>query len=138
MALRAIDDISINSIIGSGSFITGNLKVNGFVRIDGDIDGNLETDGNVIIGDNARIRGNIHAKSAIIGGIILGDVIAAENVKLLTNSVVIGDILSHKVQIEDKATFHGHCISIKDEQNFSTESEKYLQSKAIKEKANLA
>ena len=58
MALR-IDDISINTILGQGSAITGNIKINGFVRIDGDIDGNLETDGNIIIGENARIRGNI-------------------------------------------------------------------------------
>ena len=33
------DDISINSIIGAGTVIRGDIKVNGFVRIDGDIDG---------------------------------------------------------------------------------------------------
>ena len=58
MALR-IDDISINTIIGNGSSILGDIQVNGFVRIDGNIDGNLKTDGNVIVGDNAKIRGNI-------------------------------------------------------------------------------
>ena len=73
MALR-IDDISINTLIGNGSAISGDIKVNGFVRIDGDIDGNLETDGNVIVGENARIRGDVKAKSIIIGGIILGNV----------------------------------------------------------------
>ena len=81
MALR-IDDISINTIIGKGSEIKGNVKVNGFVRIDGDIDGNLETDGNVIVGENARIRGNITAKSIILGGIILGNIFATDSVKV--------------------------------------------------------
>ena len=71
MALRT-DDISINTIIGKGSAISGNMKVNGFIRIDGDIDGSLETDGNVIVGENARIRGDLTAKSVIIGGIIKG------------------------------------------------------------------
>ena len=137
MALK-IDDISINTIIGSGSSISGDVHINGFIRIDGDIDGNLETDGNVIIGENARIQGNLKAKSVIIGGIILGNVHAAENVKLLSNAVVIGDILSHKVQIEDKSTFHGHCISIKDSERYQTETDKYLQSKAIKEKVVLS
>ena len=137
MALK-IDDISINTIIGSGSSISGDVHINGFIRIDGDIDGNLETDGNVIIGENARIQGNLKAKSVIIGGIILGNVHAAENVKLLSNAVVIGDILSHKVQIEDKSTFHGHCISIRDTERYQTETDKYLQSKAIKEKVVLA
>lgn len=137
MALR-IDDISINTIIGNGSVITGDLKISGFVRIDGDIDGNLETDGNIIIGEHARIRGNVTAKSAIIGGIVTGNIYAIESVKLLTNSVVLGDILSHKVQIDEDSVFHGHCISVKDDAHYSLVSQKYLQSVAIKEKVSLS
>lgn len=135
MALR-IDDISINTILGHGSVISGDIKVNGFVRIDGDIDGNLETDGNILIGENARIRGNLKAKSAMVGGIVLGDIHAIESVKLLSNSTVIGDILSHKVQIEESAVFHGHCISIKNEETYNTAAQEYLQSEAIKAKVN--
>ena len=136
MALR-IDDISINTIIGKGSEIKGNVKVNGFVRIDGDIDGNLETDGNVIIGENARLRGNLTAKSVIIGGIIKGNIHAAESVKVLSDAAVIGDILSKKVQVEASAIFHGHCISIKDDSEYGKISGEYLQSKAIKDKVIL-
>ena len=136
MALR-IDDISINTLIGSGSSISGDVKINGFVRVDGDIKGNLETDGNVIIGDNARLQGNLTAKSVIVGGIILGDVTVTESVKLLTNSIVIGDIISRKLQIDNDALFQGHCISIKDESRFKTESDKYLQSKAIQKKVSI-
>ena len=136
MALR-LDDISLNTIIGNGSAISGNIKVNGFVRIDGDLNGNLETDGNILIGENARIKGNITAKAAIIGGIILGNINVSESVVLLSDSAVIGDILSHKVQIDDKAIFHGHCISIKNDESFTKESQLFLQSKAIKEKVAL-
>ena len=136
MALK-IDDISINTIIGKGSAISGDLKVNGFIRIDGDIDGNLETDGNVIIGENARLRGNLTAKSVIIGGIIKGNIHAAESVKVLSEAAVIGDILSKKVQVEASAVFHGHCISIKDDSEYGKISSEYLQSKAIKDKVIL-
>ena len=137
MALK-VDDISINTIIGKGSSITGNLKINGFVRLDGDIDGNLETDGNIIIGDSARIKGDVRAKAVIVGGIVVGNILAQESVKLLSNSAVLGDVISRKVQVEDKATFHGHCISIKDEDHFQKISDSYLQSKAIKEKVVLS
>lgn len=136
MALR-IDDISINTIIGKGSAISGNMKVNGFIRIDGDIDGSLETDGNVIVGENARIRGDLTAKSVIIGGIIKGNIKATESVKILSDAAVIGDVLSHKVQIDGSAIIHGHCISIKDDSEYSRASGEYLQSKAIKEKVIL-
>ena len=133
MALR-IDDISINTILGHGSAITGNIKINGFVRIDGDIDGNLETDGNIIIGENARIRGNVKAKSVIVGGIVLGNIEASQSIKVLATSAVIGDIVSHKVQVEQNAIIHGHFISIKDEQKFLKISDEYLQALAIKQK----
>ena len=137
MALK-VDDISINTIIGKGSSITGNLRINGFVRLDGDIDGNLETDGNIIIGDSARIRGDVKAKAVIVGGIVVGNILAQESAKLLSNSAVLGDVISRKVQVEDKATFHGHCISIKDEEQFQKTSDAYFQSKAIKEKVVLS
>ena len=137
MALK-VDDISINTIIGKGSSITGNLHINGFVRLDGDIDGNLETDGNIIIGDSARIRGDVKAKAVIVGGIVVGNILAQESAKLLSNSAVLGDVISRKVQVEDKATFHGHCISIKDEEQFQKTSDAYFQSKAIKQKVVLS
>ncbi len=136
MALR-VDDISINTIIGKGSAISGNMKVNGFIRIDGDIDGSLETDGNVIVGENARIRGDLTAKSVIIGGIIKGNIKANESVKILAEAAVIGDVISRKVQVDGSAIIHGHCISIKDEAEFGKTSGEYLQSKAIKEKVIL-
>ena len=136
MALRT-DDISINTIIGKGSAISGNMKVNGFIRIDGDIDGSLETDGNVIVGENARIRGDLTAKSVIIGGIIKGNIKANESVKILADAAVIGDVISRKVQVDGSALIHGHCISIKDEVEYGKISGEYLQSRAIKEKVSL-
>ncbi|MGP1496703.1 MAG: bactofilin family protein [Treponema sp.] len=136
MALR-FDDISINTLIGNGSFVRGDLKVNGFIRIDGDIAGNLETDGAVIISEKARILGNVTAKSIIVGGIIIGDITAKEGIKLLSSSAVIGNIMSRRVQMEDKVIFHGHCISIENEENYEKSSESFLQAKAIREKAVL-
>ena len=136
MALRT-DDISINTLIGNGSFVSGNLKVNGFIRVDGDIDGNLDTDGAVIISEKARIRGNITAKSVIVGGIVFGDISAREGVKLLSSSAVIGNILTRKVRMEDKVIFHGHCISIWNEERFDKEVNAFLEEKAILDKAKL-
>ena len=128
------DDISINTFIGSGSAISGDVRVNGFVRVDGDIDGNFETSGSVIIGEKARIRGNVSAKVAIIGGIVLGDVSATESVKLLTSSTVLGDVITRHIQIDDKVILHGHCIAVEDDASFEEKSEKYLDSKAVRSK----
>lgn len=134
MAFRS-DDISINTLIGNGSFIKGNMRVNGFIRIDGDIDGDIDTDGAVIISEKAKIRGNLTAKSAIVGGIVLGDISAKEGVKLLSSSAVIGNIITKKVQMEDNVIFQGHCISVSDEERFEAAKKYFLQQKAIRDKA---
>lgn len=109
------DDISINTIIGAGSSVSGDIKINGFVRVDGDVDGNIETTSNIIIGAKARIRGDIRAASAVISGIVIGDITAPLSIKLLSTSAVIGDITSKRLVIEDKVILHGHCITLKDE-----------------------
>lgn len=130
------EDISINSIIGKGSSIKGNLKINGFIRIDGDLDGDLETSGNVIVGENARIRGDIIAKSvSVIGGIVYGNIIAPESVKLLSTSVVIGDIQTHKLQSDEKVILHGHCISLLEQNPYENAVLDWQNKKAIQEKS---
>ena len=126
MALRS-DDFSINTVIGEGSTVSGDLRINGSVRLDGDVRGDLDTDGNVQIGERARLCGNLTAKSAIVGGIVL-----------LSSAAVIGDIISQKVRIEEKVIFHGHCISIEDEAKYLAASERYLEAKAIRTKAAFA
>lgn len=130
------EDISINSIIGKGSSIKGNLKINGFIRVDGDLDGDLETSGNVIIGENARVRGDIIAKSvSVIGGIVYGNIIAPDSVKLLSTSVVIGDIQTHKLQSDEKVILHGHCISLLEQNPYENAILDWQNKKAIQEKS---
>ena len=106
------DDISINSIIGAGSSVSGDIKINGFVRVDGDVDGNIETTSNIIIGAKARIRGDIRAASAVISGIVIGDVTAQAGVKLLSTAAVIGDIATSRLVVEDKVMLHGRCTAL--------------------------
>ncbi len=126
------DDISINTLIGSGSAVSGDIHVNGFVRIDGDIDGNLESTGNIIVGNKARINGNLTAISTVVGGIVNGNIYAPEGIKLLSSSAVIGNITTKHLEIEENVIFHGHCIALKQEENFQEAAEQYSNEISIK------
>lgn len=128
------DDISINTLIGPGSFVSGDIKINGFIRIDGDIKGKIESSSNIIIGERAKIQGNITASSIVVGGIVLGDITAPKGIKLLSTSVVIGDIITKSIQIENDAIFNGHCISLSIEEEFKASSRQYLDQQAIRSK----
>ena len=119
MAFR--DDISINSLIGPGTSVSGNLQASGFTRVDGDIDGNLVINGKLIIGDKARIRGEVFATSAIVCGVIKGNIIAPEGVQLFSTASVVGDIVSQKIRLDENALFQGSCIILRDKEKFEKE-----------------
>jgi cytoskeletal protein CcmA (bactofilin family) len=118
MSLFQNDDISINTIVGPGSAVSGDVRVTGFARVDGDIDGNLETTGKLIIGEKARIRGNISAQSVAVGGIVEGDIAAPEFVKIFATSAVTGDVTTHRLEIAEEGVFHGHCIALKNTREY--------------------
>ena len=130
MAFRS-DDISINTFIGSGSAVSGNLKIAGFVTIHGDLDGDLEATGKVIISEGARVRGNITAKSAIVGGVVEGNITAPDFIQLFQTSSVVGDICTRKLVLEDGVLLHGHCISLADETEYQDARSQVLDKAAI-------
>ena len=129
------DDISINTIIGLGSAVSGDVHANGFIRVDGDIDGNLESTGNIIVGDKARINGSITALSIVIGGIVLGDIYAPNGIKLLSSSAVIGNITTKNLEIEENVIFHGHCIALKNDEEFTAAEERFSNEIGIRSHA---
>ena len=126
-----IDDISVNTIVGPGALISGNVTVSGFLRIDGDIDGNVQTQGRVIIGEEARIRGNIHATSVSVGGIVQGDIIAPDYVVILSSGMVIGSVLTKKLRVDDNVILHGFCSAIGDQNSFEEAEKKYSNRQAL-------
>lgn len=128
------DDISFNTMVGPGAFITGDLKLEGFTRVDGDIYGNLETTGKLIIGENARVRGSLTAKSVIVIGIVEGDILAPEGVHLFSSAVVLGDVISRKIKAEEKVVIEGYCISIENPEEFEEAKKRWLDMRAISNK----
>lgn len=125
MAFQSVDNVSINTIVGPGSFIRGELKISGFIRIDGDLDGNLDASGRVIVGENARIRGNVHSLMITIGGVIQGDVIAPEGVIILPTGMVLGNIITKKLQVEDFVILTGKCFAVNDQDRFNMALSEY-------------
>lgn len=126
-----IDDVHINTIIGRDSVVTGAVKIDGIGHINGDIDGSLEVSGSVFIHEDARIRADIKAKDATIGGLVEGDVIAPEGVTILSTGMVVGDIVTKRLVIEDGVIVHGTCSALNDQERFEKELEQYYTRKTI-------
>jgi cytoskeletal protein CcmA (bactofilin family) len=95
------------TFLGKDVVFKGILTLEGNIRVDGRLEGELRSTGTLIVGEHAVIRGNIMAGILITSGQINGDVIASERIKILKPGIVIGDIRTPAISIEAGAFFHG-------------------------------
>ncbi len=95
------------TFLGKDVVFKGVLTLEGNIRVDGRLEGELRSTGTLIVGEHAVIRGNIMAGILITSGQINGDVIASEKIKILKPGIVIGDIRTPAISIEAGAFFHG-------------------------------
>ncbi|HDQ25500.1 MAG TPA: polymer-forming cytoskeletal protein [bacterium] len=99
----------MDTLVGLGGEFKGDLNVKGTVRIDGKIEGNISASDSVIIGENAVVKGDLHAKNIIIGGKVTGDVIAASKLEILNTGELYGDIRTPRLVINEGVIFEGTC-----------------------------
>lgn len=109
MAKSNDNDTTVINLIGSGTEITGDVTCNGDVRIDGILNGNLQTKGKVVIGETGKANGEVSCKNADISGKIEGKIIVSELLSLKPSSFISGDIATNKLAIEPGARFTGNC-----------------------------
>jgi cytoskeletal protein CcmA (bactofilin family) len=102
------DNTAIN-LISIGTDITGDIKSNGDIRIDGSLSGNLNTKGKVVIGATGKVKGEIICKNSEVAGIIEGKIAVGQLLNLKASSKILGDIVTSKLSIEPGAVFSGNC-----------------------------
>ncbi|MCL1930420.1 MAG: polymer-forming cytoskeletal protein, partial [Treponema sp.] len=107
MLFNKYDDFSINTIVGPNTNLKGDIETGGFTRIDGSITGNVSALGRVVIGERARMKGNVSGTAITIGGVVCGNVIAEESLVILSTALVLGDIITRRIQADDGCLLHG-------------------------------
>ncbi len=102
---------SLNNInlIGTGTVIKGEIKCDGDIRVDGTLNGSLESKGKIVVGSTGRIEGDISCNNADISGIVKANVTVSELLSLKSTSSLTGDIITNKLSIEPGAKFSGAC-----------------------------
>lgn len=97
------------SIIAAGTTVKGDISSNGDIRIDGILQGNIQSTAKVVIGANGVVDGDISGQQADIMGKINGTIKVKELLQLKGGSTVSGNIYAAKLQIETNANFNGQC-----------------------------
>jgi cytoskeletal protein CcmA (bactofilin family) len=95
------------TFLGKGVDFKGVIDFDGTVRIDGRLEGEIHTTGTLIVGEHAVVKGIISAGMVVTSGKINGTVTAVEKIRILKPGVLIGNIRSPAISIEEGSHFHG-------------------------------
>lgn len=96
------------AVIGRSIQITGDLRGEEDLRIEGDVSGTIQLKSNSLtIGKDGRIKADVYAKSVYVDGLIEGDIYGTERVTIRKNARVTGNVVSPRVSLEEGARFKG-------------------------------
>jgi len=126
------DDFSINTIIGPKTSLKGDIETGGFTRIDGSIMGNVKASGRVVIGEKARMKSDVSGTAITIGGVVCGNVIAGESLVILSTALVLGDIITRRIQANEGCLIHGRVLVCPDEASWEYAVREHRDAQGVK------
>lgn len=104
----------IDSLIGAGTVIEGDLNFSGGMRIDGQVNGNVvATPGKpstLVLSELAQINGNVDVTHLVVNGVINGSVKASEYLELQSKAKVTGDVSYDTIEIQLGAVIDGRLL----------------------------
>lgn len=97
------------NVIGKNTTIIGEIISEGDFRIDGYLDGKLQTKGKVIIGAEGKVEGSIEAQNADIEGKFTGNLRVFKTLSLKAVANITGEVVVGKLSVEPGAIFNASC-----------------------------
>jgi cytoskeletal protein CcmA (bactofilin family) len=94
--------------IGKSVVIKGELSGSEDLYVDGKVEGTIQLNGhNLVIGPNGHVHADVNAKGVVIQGKLEGNIRASDRTELQKAAVVLGDVVTQRIAIEDGAYLKG-------------------------------
>ncbi|TRZ64543.1 MAG: polymer-forming cytoskeletal family protein [Rhodocyclaceae bacterium] len=105
----------IDSLIGVGTRVEGDVTFEGGLRVDGEIKGNVlsasgEQHSSLVVSEHARIEGEISVSHLVINGTVIGPVSSSELLELQSHARVTGDVQYNTIEIHLGAVVQGRLV----------------------------
>jgi cytoskeletal protein CcmA (bactofilin family) len=104
---KTMAEHSGKDILSSDVEIKGSIKFQKELLIDGKVEGEINSEGVLTIGENADIRGEVKTKSITVFGKVQGNITVTERCELKSKCTLQGDLKAARLVIEEGATFIG-------------------------------
>lgn len=104
----------IDSLIGVGTRIEGNVQFTGGLRVDGEIVGNVSVEkgqaGTLVLSEKARIEGEVAVSHLIVNGTIVGPVRVSDSLELQSSARVTGEVAYSVIEMQHGAVVEGRLV----------------------------
>ncbi|NOZ91606.1 MAG: polymer-forming cytoskeletal protein [Epsilonproteobacteria bacterium] len=94
------------SIITPGTAIKGEIRCDGNILINGELEGNIMSRSEVVVGKSGRVSGDIQAQKLLVSGEFRGN-FTGEIIDIMPYGKVYGDVVVNNIVIEPNAVFEG-------------------------------
>ena len=106
---------TIDTLIGSGSILQGDLEFVGGLRIDGHIKGHVSAqdtnNGTLVLSESGIVEGDINVPHVIVNGTVKGNIISSGHIELQADAKVTGDVHYTAVEMALGAVLNGSLVS---------------------------
>ena len=96
------------SVIAAGMKIVGDIESTGVVKIEGIVEGAVRGARQLLLGRQGTVHGDIRAHEVVIGGTVVGTIIADERVEIQGTSSVQGDIHTKSIVVLEGGVINGN------------------------------
>lgn len=104
----------IDTLLGAGTTVEGNITFSGGLRIDGEVHGNVYASGDhpgtLVISEHARVEGEVAVPHLVINGTVTGPVRSTESLELQSRARVVGDVEYSSIEIHLGAIVQGKLL----------------------------
>jgi len=109
---------TIDTLIGVGTRVEGNIHFSGGLRVDGTVIGTVaepnDQPSTLILSELGRIEGAITASKMVVNGTVVGPVKATQFIELQTKARVTGDVYYNTLEMHTGAVIEGKLVYLDD------------------------
>ena len=105
----------IDSLIGAGTRIEGNIRFSGGLRIDREVKGNVEASEGasssiLVLSEQAQVEGIVSVAHMVSNGSVVGQVTVTEFVEMQSRAKIIGDVDYALIEMHLGAVIEGRLV----------------------------
>lgn len=105
---------TVDTLIGRQTEISGDVRFSGGLHIDGKVRGKVlaaaDKSAELSVSDSGMIEGDVRVPNIMLNGSVVGDVYAAERLRMSSKARVTGNVSYKILEMEGGATVNGQLI----------------------------